>query len=597
MADQSTIEIIIQMRNGQVFQNLENNARKAFNSIDTRLAQTTSMFNGLLGTLGMVGGAMGLGLLAKGVIKLGADLEQTKISFEVLTGNAEVAGKLLTKLNEYANLTPYTNSNIMDSAKMMLAYGVETKDVMNNIRMLGDIAQGNGPKLDRITLAFSQIMTTGRLMGQDLLQLTTNGFNPLRVIADKTGRSMLDLRKDMEKGNISAKMVIEAFKIATSEGGKFYDMANKQSQTLAGLWSTLVGNLQYVTAQIMNANSGPLKDMVASFVNITNTIMAHQDVVAKYIKIILKSIALFVTWKVSMMAIYTSMKIGTLAMKAYTFATLAMNTGLRQAIILTKTFNASMKANIIGLVLTGLAYLITKLWDLNSAMEENTTQQAKWADQIQRTRDLADEIKGVAVEYENLSLLTKTQKVQLADNLGEQKVQLQQKLTDVRVKLASDKTYQDYLTNRDRLIELGKKANKTNQDINELNVLLDKTKQFRKPGGVYGADAYLIERYGVTEKQLLDTMAGVDKRIKGMKKLGFTPSVDVGLTPSTDLNNLTTELSTKRNIKNITLNIQQLIGVETLTTTNMTQSSEDIGKLILAELNKTTINYVGQVQN
>ena len=77
-------------------------------------------------------------------------------------------------------------------------------------------------KLSSLTLAFSQVQSTGRLMGQDLLQMIGQGFNPLQIISEKTGRSMADLKKDMENGAISADMVTEAFKIATSEGGRFF---------------------------------------------------------------------------------------------------------------------------------------------------------------------------------------------------------------------------------------------------------------------------------------------------------------------------------------------------------------------------------------
>ena len=83
-------------------------------------------------------------------------------------------------------------------------------------------------------------------MGQDLLQLINQGFNPLTEISKQTGLSVAELKKAMENGAISADMVTLAFKSATSAGGLFYGNLEAQSQTLQGRISTLKDN--FVTA-------------------------------------------------------------------------------------------------------------------------------------------------------------------------------------------------------------------------------------------------------------------------------------------------------------------------------------------------------------
>lgn len=59
------------------------------------------------------------------------------------------------------------------------------------------------------------------------------GFNPLEVIAKKTGKTLGELKKEMEKGAISAKMVEEAMKDATSEGGRFFNGMELASKTFS----------------------------------------------------------------------------------------------------------------------------------------------------------------------------------------------------------------------------------------------------------------------------------------------------------------------------------------------------------------------------
>jgi hypothetical protein len=75
------------------------------------------------------------------------------------------------------------------------------------------------------------------------LQLINGGFNPLQVMSEKTGKSMSQLKDEMSKGAISFEMVEQAFKDATGEGGLFFDMMEKQSNTLAGTISTLEGGV------------------------------------------------------------------------------------------------------------------------------------------------------------------------------------------------------------------------------------------------------------------------------------------------------------------------------------------------------------------
>jgi hypothetical protein len=117
---------------------------------------------GLVAALGISIGVIG-GLTAMG--RLGMELEQTNVKFEVLMGSAEKAKGMMEELNTYANSTPYSNEGIVKGAELMLAFGVAHEKVMPNIKMLGDVAMGNEEKLGGISLAYSQIMATRAIDG------------------------------------------------------------------------------------------------------------------------------------------------------------------------------------------------------------------------------------------------------------------------------------------------------------------------------------------------------------------------------------------------------------------------------------------------
>lgn len=219
-------------------------------SFTERLRGIGGQFSGMIGLAGGVALAMKAWDGVKALFNKGVELEQTKIKFDVLLGSAEKSKKMLADLNGYANFTPYSNNSIIKSAETMLAFGVAEDKVMDNMKMLGDVAMGNEQKMDSLSLVYSQIMSTGRLMGQDLLQLINQGFNPLQIISENTGISMGKLKKKMEQGAISATMIEEAFRLATSEGGRYYGMTEKMKESAGGKWSTFIGALSFSLSQI-----------------------------------------------------------------------------------------------------------------------------------------------------------------------------------------------------------------------------------------------------------------------------------------------------------------------------------------------------------
>lgn len=198
------------------------------------------------------------------MVKAAADMEMQEAAFTTMLGSAEKAKTLLSDLRDLAAKTPFQLTDLADSTKTMLAFGIETEKVLPYLQQLGDIAMGDAGKLRTLTLAFSQIQSTGRLMGQDLLQLINAGFNPLQIISEKTGETMGELKKRMEAGAISSEEVAEAFKIATSEGGRFFGGMERASKTLTGQFSTLKDDVVTMAISFGNLLLPAIKNIVAS---------------------------------------------------------------------------------------------------------------------------------------------------------------------------------------------------------------------------------------------------------------------------------------------------------------------------------------------
>ncbi len=222
------------------------------NSMGASMAKIGSSLSSL-GTSLSVGLTAPLLLLGKSALQTSAQMEQISVSFEVFTGSAETAKEMLGQLKDQAIKSPMQFQDITKGAQTLLGYGLTASQVIPITKMLGDVSSGNADKFSRLSLAFGQVNAAGRLMSQEARQMINAGFNPLQAIADKTGVSMAVLTKKMHDGQISVKDVGDAFIYATSEGGRFFGMADRQSQTLQGSFNKLQESAKFALGEIGTA--------------------------------------------------------------------------------------------------------------------------------------------------------------------------------------------------------------------------------------------------------------------------------------------------------------------------------------------------------
>lgn len=216
-----------------------NGAIKSMERIEKKSNDLTNKFSSF-GKKMTVGVTLPLTALATAGVKYNATMESYLANLTTLLGgNQQEAQKLLDTLKEMANTTPYEATDLVKATQKMMAFGISADDSLKYLNMLGDVAMGDANKMDSLTLAFSQISASGRASMEDINQMIDQGFNPLTIIAQKTGESMGDLRDRVSAGKVSFEEIASAFETATSKGGTFYQSMDKASQTTEGKISTL----------------------------------------------------------------------------------------------------------------------------------------------------------------------------------------------------------------------------------------------------------------------------------------------------------------------------------------------------------------------
>lgn len=300
----------------------------------------------------------GIKEFASQVIRVRGEFQQMETSIKTLVGESK-ANELIPQIKEMAKVSPLTMSDIVGAEQMMLGFNIAADDTVKYLRALSDVSMGNSQKFNSLTLAFSQMSASGKLMGQDLNQMINAGFNPLQAISDKTGKSIAQLKKEMSSGAISAEMVQQAFIDATSAGGKFYKMSEEGSKTINGQISMMEDAMDSALNEIGKSSEGLI---MAGIQGVTKLIENYETVGS----VLIGLVAVYGTYKAAVIATVA-------AEKAMAVARLASIKGITLQTLAQQALNKAIMANPIALIAAALMGAAVGFVKLSKHINESTS--------------------------------------------------------------------------------------------------------------------------------------------------------------------------------------------------------------------------------
>ena len=179
-----------------------------------------------------------------------AELETQRKSLEVLTGSLSKTNQIISELQAFGAVTPFTSSELIEQTKRLKAFGFETEELVDSTKRLANVAGATGADLSGIATAFGQIRAKGKLQREEELQLLERGVDITTELKRITGLQGEEFEAAMRKGKIGADLVNQALINLTSEGGAFFGGATKQATTLNGKLSTLIDSVQSLARTI-----------------------------------------------------------------------------------------------------------------------------------------------------------------------------------------------------------------------------------------------------------------------------------------------------------------------------------------------------------
>ena len=177
--------------------------------------------------------------LTKGITELGSstvkaysEIESIKTQLGVVYGNNTQAGDAFNELSQYAIKSPFGVEQIAELATLLKQSGVESSNLMDTLKMLGDTAGGNMEKMKRIANNYAQIVSIGKASMLDMRQFAYAGIPIFEKVAEELGVSQSALRNMISDGKVTSEVIQKVFKDMTSEGGLFFDATAKGAETL-----------------------------------------------------------------------------------------------------------------------------------------------------------------------------------------------------------------------------------------------------------------------------------------------------------------------------------------------------------------------------
>jgi tape measure domain-containing protein len=226
------------------------NAVSKLRQVQGQAQQTERAFGGIAAAVGKLAIAFAGIQAIKFVFAKTAELESQARSLQVLTGSAEKAGRIIKELQQLGAVTPFTSTELIDSAKRLQAFGVEADKVVETTKRLADVSGATGAELSGLVTAYGQVQAKGRLQGEELLQFQERGVALQTELRKMYGMTGEEFQKALSKGQVSAKAVEVALQNLTNTGGKYANGAIAQSDTLNGRLSTLQDNVDGVAREV-----------------------------------------------------------------------------------------------------------------------------------------------------------------------------------------------------------------------------------------------------------------------------------------------------------------------------------------------------------
>jgi tape measure domain-containing protein len=261
-------------------------------AMNNLLRETQSVSSGIESAFKKMGAAVGISLstghIIREIVNIRGEIQQLGIAFETMLGSKAEADRMMQEVIVFAQKTPYTLTEVADNTKQLLAMGIETEKVIDTMRALGDVASGLSVPISRLAINYGQVATLGKLQQREIKDFSMAGVDVIGELANMMGKTKSEISDMVEAGRIGFPLVEQAFKNMSGEGGRFYNLMEKQTGSVTGQIARLKDQIELM----MNAIGKSGEGAIYGAINVTSKLVENYEEVGKTIA------AIATTWGV-----------------------------------------------------------------------------------------------------------------------------------------------------------------------------------------------------------------------------------------------------------------------------------------------------------
>lgn len=246
------------------FKKKADESEKSTGSLDDALrALSPSALFAVAGVTALVGTLKSLINVGSNIINVTSQFEQTQKSLETVLQSAEKGKELFEDLRKFSFDTTFGVDELANASSQLLNAGESVSKLQGDLKMLGDLAQGDKNKFQELTSIFAKIQNTGRATSMQLQQLALRGI-PIQKTLKEMGVT----------GVASAEQLTQAFEKLTAEGGQFHDAMNNIIDTIEGKKGFITDTIKeiYVNFGELTGITDTYKETLDFVYNVLDTI-------------------------------------------------------------------------------------------------------------------------------------------------------------------------------------------------------------------------------------------------------------------------------------------------------------------------------------
>ena len=298
---------------------------------------------------------------SKAIVQVRGEIQQLEIAFETMLGSKAKADKMMSDVIAFAQKTPFTLTEVASNARQLMAMGIAAEDVMDTLKSLGDVAAGVSVPIARIAVNYGQVSALGRLQSREIRDFAMAGIPIVDELANMLGKTAAEVNEMVEAGKVGFPMVQQAFKNMSSEGGKFYNLMEKQNASVTGQISKLQDQIQIMFNKIGEANEGIIYKVIGG----ASELVENYEKIGK---ILAGLIATYGTYKAVLIATAAIQKSSLILKEVQAF--LQLTRAIKSAKDAQLLLNMAMKSNPLIMLASIVAGVATAIFAFRKRTDE-----------------------------------------------------------------------------------------------------------------------------------------------------------------------------------------------------------------------------------